>query len=320
MRYIYAIISRSERSSFGDIGLDESPVTTVVHRDICAVVSPLEKSGITAEDARPHERVLRSLMVEPSIIPMTFGFILEDEEQVLNLLTQGYHVFVDTLKRLENKMQVNIKISWDKHVLNEVLLDEEVRTLVKKGKETTDDVSLKIELGRRVKESLLELEKKLLPEVLVLRELAVGFKENHIRNDDLILNASLLVENENHTRYIETIEELEKKFKGTLLFQSVLPLPPYNFVDIRIEHANFNEIDKARKTLGLGVSVSPSTVQIAYEKLVRLHHPDVSDDPNSMTRFNEINHAYRTLRDFTDHYSCPLTLEEVENKFLFKTK
>lgn len=41
----------------------------------------------------------------------------------------------------------------------------------------------------------------------------------------------------------------------------------------------------------------PEVIQASYRVLARLHHPDVSQDPESAARMRELNAAYDVLRD-----------------------
>jgi DnaJ-class molecular chaperone len=44
--------------------------------------------------------------------------------------------------------------------------------------------------------------------------------------------------------------------------------------------ANFNEIEEARKLLGLGEAATPKEIKRAYRTLAHRHHPDM---PNTMS-------------------------------------
>lgn len=56
-------------------------------------------------------------------------------------------------------------------------------------------------------------------------------------------------------------------------------------------------IDQCYETLGLEIGASYDEVKNAYNKLVRIHHPDVGGDVNKMA---EINHAFKYLKDNVD--------------------
>lgn len=49
--------------------------------------------------------------------------------------------------------------------------------------------------------------------------------------------------------------------------------------------------------LGVKKDASDADIKKKYRKLVRQHHPDVSDDPDADSKIAEINNAYETLRD-----------------------
>jgi DnaJ-class molecular chaperone len=49
----------------------------------------------------------------------------------------------------------------------------------------------------------------------------------------------------------------------------------------------------------LGVAATATTLEMqkAYRRLVKTHHPDISQEPDAATRFVEIRGAYETLSD-----------------------
>ena len=51
------------------------------------------------------------------------------------------------------------------------------------------------------------------------------------------------------------------------------------------------------QTLGVKAGASPDEVKLAFRKLARKYHPDVSRHPNAEEHFKAINAAYRTLSD-----------------------
>ena len=51
------------------------------------------------------------------------------------------------------------------------------------------------------------------------------------------------------------------------------------------------------KSLGVARNATSEEIRKAYRKLARKYHPDVSKDPNSETKFKEINEAYDVLKD-----------------------
>lgn len=51
------------------------------------------------------------------------------------------------------------------------------------------------------------------------------------------------------------------------------------------------------KTLGVSRQASADSIKVAYRRLARKYHPDVSKEPGAEARFKEITEAYEVLRD-----------------------
>lgn len=319
VNYIYGIMTGAENCNLGDIELRK--VVTIPFKDLHAVVSQLpEGQEVTLDDARAHERILRTLMNKGAVLPMGFGFSVKDDAEIENLLRQGYFVFRKALERVKENIQVDLKVSWDRRILTEVLNDDgELRVLVEKVREAPSDQNLKIELGRRVKVILAEMEKKLLQSVLTqLKELAGGYKENKIKGDDMLLNASFLLDHEHEQDFYLKVDELERIHEGKLTFLVVSPLPPYNFVDIKIEKPDYQALDEARRTLGLGELVTISEVKAVYNQMAWTFHPDHNPMPEAKSRFNAVRKARDTLLKYCEHYPCSLRQSDVESTLIVR--
>jgi curved DNA-binding protein len=49
--------------------------------------------------------------------------------------------------------------------------------------------------------------------------------------------------------------------------------------------------------LGVARNAAQDEIKRAYRKLARKYHPDVSTEPDAMTRFKEVGEAYEVLKD-----------------------
>jgi len=319
MIYVYGIIAGSENINFDFFGLNGDKTFTIPYKNISAVASDVPNGrSTTLEDARTHDQVLRAVMEKTAVVPMAFGLTFGQTEAVENLLKQGYTTFKLVLKRLSKKVQADLRISWDKQILTELMLDQNIQSLAAKVKTTPEDLTLKVELGRKVKSALTLLEKSLLPEIRNhMNRVTDDVRENKIVNDDMILNASFLLDGKKQEEFIRAHDELEKEFQGQLVFQAVLPLPPYNFVDIKIEKLDFEKIDRARRTLGLGEVVTVSEVKDNFTNLARKYHPDLNPSPEAEVKFDEIKRAYNTILEFCQH-SNTISRDTTEGKLIFR--
>ena len=69
----------------------------------------------------------------------------------------------------------------------------------------------------------------------ILKELSYDTKVNNPAGVKNLLNASFLIEKSRESEFQEQVYKLDSEFKGKINFKYVGPLPPYDFVDLRLE-------------------------------------------------------------------------------------
>ena len=78
---------------------------------------------------------------------------------------------------------------------------------------------------------------------------------------------------------------------------------------------DFEEIDKARKLLGLGEEATLKKIKQAYRKMAFRYHPDsAGKDAGAEEMMKQLNWAYKLLLDYCATYSYSFTREEVSKK------
>lgn len=322
-KYLYGIIRLENRKSFGNIGIGNSEVYTIQSKDVGVAVSDIpENYDVGIEEATIHEGALRKIMETHAIIPMSFGVITKDETEIKNILKRARMKFKKVLEKIDNKLQMNVKISWDKAILGTIVNEnEEIRTLIKEVKEKTDP-TLRIELGRMVKSALDERKSEYIKDLQgALEGLSNGFEENKINDPDTVMNASFLVDRKREQEFYNKLEELGKTYEKKLRFLGVGPLPPYNFTNIEVKRIDFSVIEEARKALGLGEELSISEINSAYDLLARKFHPDLNpDDPLAEEKFKKIKNARDLLTTYCEHHLCSLEKSKVEETVLIQEK
>ena len=79
--------------------------------------------------------------------------------------------------------------------------------------------------------------------------------------------------------------------------------------------SNFEEIDKARKLLGLSREATLSEIKDAYRRKAIKYHPD-KQKPGKTKKHNQkmtqINKAYKILMDYVEKYRFCFSEEEVK--------
>lgn len=81
--------------------------------------------------------------------------------------------------------------------------------------------------------------------------------------------------------------------------------------------ANFEEIDKARRLLGLGEFASLKDIKRAYRKRAFLYHPDKSSSQSAEGEemMKRLNRAYKLLREYVAQYKYSFTEEDVRRAY-----
>ena len=322
-KYLYGIIKSENKESFGNIGIGNSEIYTVQFMDVGAVVSDIsENYKVGIEEVKIHEKALRKIMETHALIPMSFGIVVRDELEIKDLLKRARMKFKKALEKVHNRLQINVKMSWDKAILATILNEnEEIRKLAREAKENADE-TVKIELGIKVRSALNERKTEYIKNIQdALKSLSDEFEENKILDQDTIMNISFLVDKQREQEFYSKLEELEKKYEKKLNFFGVGPLPPYNFIKIEIKRIDFNHMEEARKTLGLSEEVSISEINSAYNQLAREYHPDLNlDDPLAGEKFKEIKNAYQLLTKYCEHYLCSIEKPKVDETILVEEK
>jgi len=81
--------------------------------------------------------------------------------------------------------------------------------------------------------------------------------------------------------------------------------------------ANFDEIDEARRLLGLGETAILKEIKQAYRRMSLRYHPDrrSGDDSQSNEMMKKLNWAYKLLTEYCAHYKYSFTEEAVAKTY-----
>jgi DnaJ-class molecular chaperone len=80
--------------------------------------------------------------------------------------------------------------------------------------------------------------------------------------------------------------------------------------------SKFEEIDEARRILGLRETATMAEIKRAYRNLVHRYHPDKK--PNGEyedERFRRVQRAYEMILDFCKNYRYSFTEDKVEDAY-----
>ncbi|MDI6917442.1 MAG: GvpL/GvpF family gas vesicle protein [Thermoplasmatales archaeon] len=311
--YIYGIIKAKENSSFGPIGIDKNEVYTIRYQDIAALVSKTPSFMVepTRENALMHEKVIREIMKECSVIPMGFGVIASHDEGIRKILEKGHKEFKAMLETINNRVQVDVKVSWDTNKVYADILNEnkKIQLLKERVSKNPSARNLKIELGKMVKNVIDEKRNSYVNEIKnALGMFSNDSEENKLMDESMIMNISFLVDKDRENNFYDKVNELEKKSGGKLKIIAVGPLPAYNFTKMKIEKIDFNIIDNARKILGLDEEATMEEIENAHRTLAYRYHPDRKKGREK--EFKKIEKAYALLINYCKHSTAPYSFRQ----------
>ena len=82
---------------------------------------------------------------------------------------------------------------------------------------------------------------------------------------------------------------------------------------------NFNEVDQARKLLGLGEVATLKEIKSAYRRLAHSHHPDKHGSASDAGEMMEkLNRAYKVLMDYCNDYRYTFREEDVARTYPYE--
>jgi hypothetical protein len=242
-KYIYGIINESLPKRFVFNGVGEAEVYTINHQKIAAIVSDIEFSEIdpTRKNVQAHTLVQDNLIKEYTLLPMAFGMVAASPEEVQRLLEKNYEGLTGELSRLAGNVEVELKLYWDQEtIIKEIQSDNRefsgIKDKIKATSSLQEKRNLMIEAGRMVDSIVLAWKSKYADMVFnVLKELSHQAKMNNPVGLKNFLNASFLIDKNREGNFKEQVYNLDTKFQGKVNFKYVGPMPPYNFVELKLE-------------------------------------------------------------------------------------
>mgnify|MGYP001574784548 CR=1 FL=1 len=362
-KYIYSIIKNPEERQVSDsfrlseavLGINNRDIILVPYRDIAAAVSntylinfdKLDKNELTQLVAI-HEQVNANLMKQHDVIPMRFGMIAENIEEIRHILTKAYIQFKVVLERVAGKVEFIVQVFWnEKNALEKIARENAGIQKLKKEVESKGRIlgfASKMKLGKAIFEALESRRKEYTADIL--RNLAICFPDfsagklldtTESGDKEMIMNYSFLIDKAEESALEYSLNQLAEKYTNELKFKYIGPMAPYSFAVINLSAGNFDLVDSARKTFGLGESAALPEIKEAYHKLAAEYHPDKHEYKNdhvvleeAVTKMKNIVAANEVLTVYCRHYLsslaseteqlCSFKKEDVENSIIIKEK
>jgi hypothetical protein len=241
-KYLYGIIEAEKGLDFGNIGINGEKVYTICYGDIGAVMSdyPMCKIQPLRENLKLHHEVIKEVNKRCTIIPMTFGHIAKGTDDILQVLKNNFSVILHELKKLDNKLEMGLKMFWDVDNVFEYFLkmDRELENYRDRlfGKASLTTYEEKLELGMLFTQKLNEEREQHADIVInVFKDCIVDVRMNKPTDEKMILNAAFLIDSDKVKEYDVRARRVANLFDGHFMFDYNGPWAPYNFTELRLK-------------------------------------------------------------------------------------
>jgi hypothetical protein len=307
-KYIYGVINSNVVNS----SETSDCAYSVSFQDIAAVVKDSEivdcsrmPRDMLARLLVSHQQLIEKVMTMHTIIPMRLGTFAQSDEEVKEILASGYRTIKDIFGRAKDMVEIDVAAtlsdfnSFMQEISEEVEIKQLKQSLLsKKGGVTIDD---QMEVGVLVKKHLDKRKTDYAGRIhAALSVVCDSFKPHDLMDDKMVLNTAFLLNQNKQNDFERKVEEINNEFKEKFNFRCVGPLPPYSFYTLEIKKAQFEEIDWAKKTLGLKNDfITAVEIKKAHRRSALTCHPDKNQDtPDIEQKFNEMTRAYKILLDY----------------------
>lgn len=232
---VYGVVNPGTKLPRGTSGIDGARPRVVSAREAAAVVGDLDRDELVARrrDLRAHMDVLAAALERSTVIPMRFGEMFRDDDEVAEeLLVPLGERLRELLDRFENLVEFRVSARYDERALLAEIVAEDAQVRRLRG-----SVGAELQLGELVaaaydrkrgaeSEALLG---RLLP--LVVDEAEADGREWNL------LTASFLVHRAQLPAFEGEIERWAESLAGRATVELAGPLPPYSFVELEMPEA-----------------------------------------------------------------------------------
>lgn len=339
--YIYGVIpSYYDAAQFRE--LESVGVFSIPFEKVSAIVSKssvIDYRKLSVESLAKllvdHQKTIESLMNMGfnTIIPMRLGTFANNVTEVIQILEKGYDLIMETAVKVTNLLEIDVVSLWSDfdQVLAEIATSPKVFEMKTKIEESKAKItqSDQLSIGYLVKNMLDEKKAEHAAKIKdALEPFCQNAKQHELMDDQMVSNTAFLVKQSKLPLFEKALDQLDERLNGKLNFKMVGPLPCYSFYTMEVKELCFDEIESAKKELGLSNSTSEKNIKQAYLEKAKLFHPDMNRGDGDSVIFNRINKAYQTMLDYVnavkpasreDQFSLLLD-SVVGNSFFLKIK
>jgi gas vesicle protein GvpL/GvpF len=234
--YVYGIVLAADTGALSVSGVNGSPVRTVAHGELAALVSDLDSDALAAaREVRAHWRVLEEAAKGATVLPVRFGTVMESDSALReDLLEHNAPRLTDIMRQLAGRVQLSVKGHYDEtELLREVVAaSPSIAALRDRTRALPDEAAYHdhIRLGEMVAGEIARRREGDTRRALDLLEpFAVAAHAEPVAGADAAFDLAFLVERTGVDAFSGAVVALGDEVGGRIGIRYVGPLPPYSF-------------------------------------------------------------------------------------------
>ncbi len=240
--YVYSFLRASDQQAIKSAnlrGIEDAPIDVLTHDDLAVAVSP-----IVAKKIRPqrkflaaHQEIVTQLSKNWSALPVAFGLIADNEDQIQHILTANRVVLAEQIARVDGQVEMSVSLRWTAENIPKYFVDRyaelaQARDAIAAGTASRDD---QIEMGRTFERLLnnerLECTQKFLSG---LEGITSEIDVQATRQDSDVMRLACLIKREREDDFNQAIYRIAEQFSDAFAISFNGPWPPYSFVKLAL--------------------------------------------------------------------------------------
>ena len=238
-QYVYGIVEATATKPRGR-GIAGSPLRLVIGEDAAALVSEIgsDRVRLGRDEVLVHARVLDRALARGPVLPMRFGVVMDDTEEVRGrLLDEHGPELKAQLIEMEGKVEIRIRATYDEQSLLREIVREQPKIASLRaslaGRAEHAGYYDRIQLGELVAAAV-ERHRQLDARAILdaLRGHALAVEAGEPSHERVVVQASFLVERSRLGDFNAGVDQVAEAFGGLIRFKYAGPLPPHSFVEL----------------------------------------------------------------------------------------
>lgn len=216
-----------------DAGEAGGPLCLIREGEIGLVCSEMEQDTAgSRESMRLYTDVLCGMIKRTTIVPLRFGTLFDDEEQIIANLRQGAGTYKKLLARLAGQIEVELKVWWKKEGFEQTIMANKRLSRWKKALENNIGLGYDVvEFGKAV-QAVADAEREKLAKLFLarLRPLATDHVLKEATDEFQAFDAVFLVSRSKEAEFDHAVGVLYDREPGKYIFKYTGPWAPHHFI------------------------------------------------------------------------------------------